>query len=173
MTNYFDFVDRLAKAGDNRTFFNSGPMHASIVMSRIFKYAKSEVLIFCGGFSGEVSSDSLYLKNLEYFLNKENTKLKVAVEVYSKNEHSKLHALLRNFLTKVEFYETDSRIINTEKGSRIHFTVADKKMLRIETDVENFTAQVNFNSPDGEKFGKIFEDIISSNEKTRKIDLLN
>jgi len=163
MQTYIDFVEKLASEGQDEIFFNSGPTHASIVMSRIFKYAKDSVRIFCGGFNGAVSNDDEYLKYLDDFLQK-GGKLKVLVEEDLSKGQGKIFRVLRNHKANVEVYQTSSRVTmnnGTGQPQRIHFTVGDDKMLRIETGVEDYRAQVNFgNTGEARVFIDLFEKLL-------------
>ena len=101
MKEYFDFVESLAINKENKVFFNSGPIHAAIVMSRIFEYSRDEVNIFCGGFSGAVSNDPTYLSCLDSFLKRDNSKIRILVEDYEKNKNSKVYSILKKHKSKV------------------------------------------------------------------------
>lgn len=165
MQPYIDFVEKLAKTGQDELFFNSSPAHASIVMSRIFKYASKEVLIFCGGFNGTVSNDEEYLKYLDSFL--QRGKLKILVEQdLSNNDESKIFKVLRKHRNNVEIYQTTSKISDTESNQHLHFAVGDDKMLRLETDIENYVAQVNFgNKEDAIYFTGLFNKVWAGTNK--------
>lgn len=171
MKEYLDFVEGLVNRNEDKVFFNSGPIHASIVMSKIFQYANSEVKIFCGGFSGAVSNDPIYLTSLENFLKKDNTKLNILVEDYSTNKNSKIYSLLKKYISKVKIFETTQRFVNNETKEPIHFTVADDKMIRIETNPSDFTAQVNFNSTDAKYISNLFDNIFNNPEINKPISL--
>lgn len=162
MKEYFNFVENLAKNKENKDFFNSGPIHASIVMSRIFKYSNNEVKIFCGGFTGAVSNDPLYLSTLEEFLEKPETKMKILVEDYENNKTSKVYSIFKKYKSKVEIFTTPARVVINDTERPIHFTLGDNKMLRLETNPEDFTAQVNFNSTDSSSIVSLFDDIYAN-----------
>ncbi len=162
MNEYFDFVENLAKNKEDKMFFNSGPIHASIVMSRIFEYAKDEIKIFCGGFSGAVSNDPLYLNSLERFLKRENTKLKILVENYDDHKNSKIYSVLKKY-PKVQILVTSERVKNNVSNKPIHFTIGDNKMLRLETNPDDFTAQVNFNASNSEILVNLFNKMYTNN----------
>jgi hypothetical protein len=171
MKEYFDFVEGLAKNKENKVFFNSGPIHASIVMSRIFEYAQSDVKIFCGGFSGAVSNDPLYLESLERFLKRENTSLKILVEDYETNKNSKIYSLLKKYTSKIAIFQTKERVVNAQNGHLIHFTIGDDKMLRLETNPNDFTAQVNFQSSDAKSISAIFDNLFGKSDSNTLISL--
>lgn len=110
MQNYIDYVESLAKSGGDEFFYNSGPDHASIVMSRIFKYSTHQIRIFCGGFNGVVSNDPDYLKYLELFLQR-GGKLKILAEQNLSNDNSlAIFKVLRKYSANVEMYVTNLRV---------------------------------------------------------------
>lgn len=160
--SYYDFVATLAKSGENKLFFNSGPVKAAIVMSRIFHHAEETIRIYSGGFNGAISNDEEYLKQLQYFLQKPDTSLKILVqEDYSCEPHCKIFSVLRKFSEKVIIHHTESKV-SMQSGNisnHIHFTIGDKRMIRIETGIHNYTAQANFN--DGEN-AKILIDLFEN-----------
>lgn len=151
MTDYIDFVETLARDGQDRVFFNSGPIHAAIVMSRIFKYSHDVIKIYCGGFNGAVSNDEEYLKQLQSYLEK-GGKLEILVEAdMSQNESSKIYRILRKHKDKVNIKHTPLRFVNEKTRQPIHFTTGDGKMFRLETGTSDYTAQVNFGDTDQAK----------------------
>ena len=166
MKEYFNFVENLAKNRENKDFFNSGPIHASIVMSRIFEYSENEIKIFCGGFSGAVSNDPLYQSSLEKFLKKEGTNLKVLVEDYSNNKNSKIYTTLKQYKSKVELFETQIKVINSDTEKPVHFAIGDNRMLRLETNPDDFTAQVNFDAPEASSIENIFDEMFANTNNT-------
>lgn len=176
MKEYFDFVDELAKNREDKVFFNSGPIHASIVMSRIFKYSNNIIRIFSGGFNGTVSNDKEYLYYLESFL-KKGGKLKILVEDYNSNSKSKIYEILKQpkYINQIEIKQTSSRVnsvdIDTKETNPIHFTIGDENSIRIETNPKNYTAEVNFKSNDAKILIEIFENIFEQ-DNSKKLNLV-
>jgi hypothetical protein len=174
-SDYFDYVEALAKAQKDEVFYNSGPIHASIVMSRIFKYAKEELLIFSGGFSGAVSNDTSYLKSLDDFLQKENTKATVLVEDYESYKNSQVYSIFKKYkssLGKVDIYQTNFKLIDQTTKNQVHFTLGDRRMLRLETNKDDYTARVNFNSPESEMFLGLFNKMKNDGGNTTIVELI-
>lgn len=167
MQSYIDYVESLAKSGEDEFFFNSGPDHASIVMSRIFKYSTEEIRIFCGGFNGIVSNDADYLKYLELFLQR-GGKLKILAEQdLSKDDSIAIFKVLRKYSANVDMYVTSLRVKKSSTKENIHFAIGDNRMLRVETDIDNYAAQVNFgNSQHADSFISIFDRIFSKQKET-------
>jgi hypothetical protein len=171
---YLNYVEMVASEGRDETFFNSGSEHAAIVMSRIFKYSK-EVKIYCGGFTGEVSKNSLYVSELTNFLLRRG-KLTVVAEKdsnYLTNGNNPIYLLLKTVYniglnTNIKVYTTTKKVNWPLINKDIHFAVGDKNKIRIETDTTNFTAKVNFNSQK-EAIGLIdeFNKLINDTQNTR------
>ena len=167
MQNYINYVESLAISGDDKFFFNSGPNHAAIVMSRIFKYCRDEVRIFCGGFNGSVSNDPDYLKFLDEFLHK-GGKLKILAEQdLSQDESLAIFKVLKRHASNVEMFVTKFKVKMNSTNQFIHFTIGDSKMVRVETDTANYTAQVNFgNNKYADSFVRVFENIFEKPKET-------
>lgn len=174
---YTEFVEKLASTSENEVFFNSGPVHAAIVMSRIFKYSEKNVKIFCGGFNGEVSNNDEYLKYLDEFLSKPETSITAIVENdLSKSEDSKIFAVLKNYPKKVNLYHTTRRVWYESESNDtrkfVHFAIGDDKMLRLETGIDEYIAQVNFGDiTDTKEWVDLFDQLLKTNPQ--KIELLN
>ena len=168
MQHYKDFVETLAKEGQDKLFFNSGPTHAAIVMSRIFKYSSDHVRIFCGGFDGTVSNDESYLNNLQAFLEKGGKVSILATEDKTENESCKIFALLKKYSKQVDMRLTHSKVVDSTTKNPIHFTIGDSRMLRVETGVEDYTAQVNFGNEEKAKmFISIFDNMLKKTPGSR------
>lgn len=168
LNEYIEYVEKLASTMENEVFFNSGPTHASIVMSRIFKYSNKTVKIFCGGFNGDVSNDPTYLKYAEEFLNKSDTKLIAIVENdLTANSNSMIFDVLKNYKDKVSIYNTNARIKYSSDSNAdkfIHFAIGDDKMLRVETGIEEYVAQVNFGDVEETKiYVDLFNQLLDTN----------
>ena len=165
--DYKAYVEGMAINPRNEVFFNSGPIHASIVMSRIFKYAQVNICIYSGGFTGAVSNDEDYLKYMESFLKKDG-RLKIVVEKdLSHDENCRVYELLRRYKSKVDIKKTTARVISIETKKPLHFTVSGNNMMRLETGTDDYTAEVNFgdtkNAPRlRQMFDEIWDDQTSS-----------
>jgi len=169
LLNYTEFVENLASKGKDEVFFNSGPEHAAIVMSRIFKYSNKEVRILCGGFNGAVSNDEEYLKYLEAFLQR-GGRLKILAEEDLSKGASKIFKILKKHRQNVELYLTHSRV--TLKDTPVHFAVGDDKMLRLETGTRDYTAQVNFgDASEADIFIRLFDNNLMPGSKEKPISL--
>ncbi len=163
MNEYLNFVESLAQeGGTDQIFFNSGPNHAAIVFATMFKYANQEVSMYCGGFSGEVSNDKRYQRELEGFLSR-NGHLRILVENdHSANPQSQVYSILRKYDSQVKVYLAQGRM-TAKNGDPLHFALADNRMYRLETGTADYTAEVNFNNPEKvEILSNYFEQILAT-----------
>lgn len=149
LEEYRKSVCILSRAGFHLEFNNKDPHHASIVMSAIFNTAKDFISIFCGNFSGQVSNNPMYLSTLTAAIAK-GVKIDVVMEEKAP-ESSKCMDLLTNTSTTnnnvtVSVLHASYRKRLRSKGIEYlrHFTVADNRMFRYETDPQNFKAICNF-----------------------------
>lgn len=166
--DYKAYVESLARNGQDKVFFNSGPIHAAIVMSRIFKYSNDTVKIFCGGFTGTVSNDDQYLKHLQMFLDR-GGKLKILAEKDLSNAGtSQIFDILRKHPSSVEMYRAQNNVIDTTTKESVHFAIGDEKMLRLETGTNDYTAEVNFGNPEKAKvLSNLFETVWKTSQANR------
>lgn len=168
MPSYIEFVESMASEGKNQTFFNSGPIHAAIVMSRIFKHSTDEIKIFSGGFNGVVSNDDAYLEYLEQFL-KKGGKLKILVERdLSKKPDCLIFSILNKFSASVEMYRAAVKVIDMESKEVIHFTVGDNQFVRLEVGTKDYTAEVNFGDKvKAAELSDLFDKVWNSSKQNR------
>jgi hypothetical protein len=161
MVNYTEYVETMAKDGLNKVFFNSGPNHAAVVMSRIFKYSRETIRIYCGGFDGTVSNDEEYLLYLEQFLENGGL-LRILVEQDMSKGPSEVYKILKKHKDQVVISQSSIKVINAVTNKPIHFTIGDNKMLRIELGITDYTAQVNFgDTEEASHMTEIFEKVLA------------
>lgn len=159
---YRQAIEQLAENKKNEQFFNSNAEHARIVLSTIFRYAEQTVDVYCGGVDSVVSGQQEYLDAMESFL-KRNGKLRILF-VEKEDDSTKdlpLRKLVDQFPGQVVMKLSGVRYC--VKNKPIHFTVADQKSYRLETDIEKRMAFGNFNDPDwGEKLTNLFDEAFNS-----------
>lgn len=154
---YLNYIDSLAKEAKNEEFFNSSEEHAKIVLTAIMRYAKQYVNIYCGSMMSEVSNNEEYLNVVQDFLEKGGI-MNVLLNNYDENLVDKgIYKILSLYPNKIKIKEIkDSTNIIKYNGNPVHFTVADGKSFRLETDIINKKAWGNFNNPVD---GKVLDDI--------------
>ena len=148
---YSEAIKTLAETSDPEIFDNSGPDHATTVMSNIFRTSKNHVRIFAGDLGGNVSKGE-YLIELERYLDKGN-KLSIVLENRPKrgNGDQKTAFDIIEKYNKINPNKVFIGYLNQNspyKNLGIHFTIGDERMYRLETDTNLYTARCSFNDPD-------------------------
>lgn len=149
---YEQSVNYFAENRIERNFRNFGKNNALVVLKNIFRHSEEEVLVFAGNSKGDVANDETYVDCVSNFLLSENAMLKILVENPLKdadnfgfydlaNSASKNNKNVQISTAPKEFIEDIKKIF----GKIVHFTVADGRMYRLETDPENFKAICSFN----------------------------
>lgn len=175
--DYFKTVEEYAKNPSDLYFFNSGHIRATIVLSRIFKYAKSNIKMYCEGFNGTVSQHPAYTRELKNFLSKKDTSLDIIVKNYDESNNPELYKILKEHSNKVNLFKTNKKLVavsdSDNKETEINFTITDNKMFRLEYDVNQHSAEVNFSAPDNivEQINDYFDKIRNDASQTEPIKL--
>lgn len=161
--NYLRVLDRLAKERSRATFNHEGADESALVMSTIFKRAKEVVKIFAKDLNGKISSQEEYLNELRGFIDR-GGEVKVLLQKDANLLHSEALEMLKSYMTfnkKVTIFDTFESVV-AESGREIHFLIADKEMLRIESDIENYSGFATFNDPEiASKLDGLFEKMYS------------
>lgn len=171
---YKDFVHDLILRDDGRTFLNSDEDHALIVLTELINMAQEEVRIFAGSLTGKVGSDAAYIIALSEFIEREGKLFILLNDYQPKSSEAKSSRLYR----RLSYYQslgktvivksTDARPYRTNDPDHtpVHFTVADHKGYRLETDTEERSAQCSVDDPSlasaiADFFDGIFNDVAS------------
>lgn len=177
---YRQFVAFLAHGDDgngvNRTFLNSDEEKALAVLVELFKSAKQIVRIFAANLCNNVGSEDEYVETLSDFIEADG-EVRILLNNYQEEQlsQSKLFKRLAYYQSidrKVTVKKTDVKpyYVGDENKAEVHFTIADDKGFRIETDVEKRTARCNFNNPEeATPIVKFFDSIFNDSSV---IDLL-
>ena len=156
---YREFVWMLAHGGENgqglnRQFMNSDKQKALIVLVELFKSATDTVRIFAANLCQNVGTESEYVEALSDFIEK-NGKVRILLNAFDENLAKtsilfKRLAYYKSINKDVVVKKTTIRpyFVGDETRKEVHFTIADKKGYRIETDINQRTAKCNFNNPD-------------------------
>lgn len=158
LKEYREFVELLARGnngeGVNRTFLNSDKEKALIVLVELFKSAKQTVRIFAANLCHYVGTEREYIESLSDFI-EQNGCVNILLNNYNEEE-----ARNSSLFKRLAYYQSEGKnvvikktavhpyFIGDEKKKEVHFTTADSKGFRIETDIENRTARCNFNNPE-------------------------
>ena len=145
---------------------------------RIFQTAEKEVRIFAGCLCHHVGNKQEYIIALSEFLERGGS-LKILLNKYDKEvaKTSGLYKRLAYYKEQkfpVEVKETTAHpfLTNDPDRKEVHFTVADEKSYRIETDIEKRTAECNFNNSELAKGIIKFFDGLFVREDAKEIDLI-
>ena len=160
------YPERIFRLAENKTpeiFYNSSSEHAKIVHQALMKTSEKYICIYCGSMYTEISNNPKYLKLMEEFLNGDKERsIKILFADYNPDFIEKPVAqVLANHPRQVKIKTYTGEVKYT--GTPVHFTVADDRAFRLETDIQNHIAQGNFNSPkQANKLKNIFDSIFAS-----------
>lgn len=140
-------IRALADSQGEALFENSGPEHAAIVFSNMFRTAADSIFMYTGSLEGPVSGQAAYVRELEGFL-KRGKSLTIVFE-NEPNRESKAFKLLSSdmYSRMVRMY----RYTSAEKAEKPHFAVADGRMFRLEEDKHEYKAMCSFNNTEYSK----------------------
>jgi len=174
MDSYKKFVSDLARTGENRVFLNSDEKHALPVLVQIFRNAQDTVRIFAHSLCRSVGQESEYIEALSEFIERGGNVMILL------NDYDENLARRSNLFKRLAYYSMsreDSVIVKTTKSKpylvddpekkEIHFTVGDVNSYRIEKDVNDRSAECNFNNPSiAGGIAKFFDELFSRAEST-------
>lgn len=178
MDKYKKFVTDLASNNINRIFLNSDEEHALAVLVQLFQKAKHEVRIFAGSLCHHVGNKQDYIVALSEFLERGGS-LHILL-----NRYDEISAKTSNLYKRLAYYKaknmpiviktTTARPYLTEDPDKkeVHFTIGDDSAYRLETDIEQRTAECNFSNPVIAKQIASFFDGIFDQPDSTEIDLV-
>lgn len=152
-------IENLAATRNTAKFDNKGSIHASIVFGNMFKTAETDVKIYTGSLSGEVSDLKYYQDNMKSLLQRD-----IPVSIIFQNEPNWNSCTLSLFKEYPKNNISLWRLNDASNGFfPNHFAIADKRMYRFETSTENFMATCSFNNPlVAEKLDTVFTYMLTS-----------
>jgi hypothetical protein len=149
MKEYRSFIENLADNKESMAYANSGPEHAAIIFSNIFRTSRKEVCIYAGNLASGISSRPEYLEELKCFLDRKG-KLQIILQSLDQTKNPELFNLLSQYAffdkDQISLYETTA-IVEGDENKPIHFCTGDDLMYRMENDTEMFQASGSFNDP--------------------------
>jgi hypothetical protein len=169
---YEEDVVNVAENGADFVFRNDNHYHAAIVIKNILTYAQDEILIFDGNLSNDIAGKSEdFLAVLKACVQVEGKIVKIAVEDRLEDGiESPIEELLRELCAEypknVVVKLTDEAFLQGISDARkklgikerVHFTVGDRSMYRIELPLNSRKAFCNFGSTNIAKcFAKAFD----------------
>ena len=163
LKGYEKEIMELALKQEDKVFYNSSSDHAAIVHKAIVKTASNCIRIFSSSMCSEISNNEDYLAAIkEYLTSSQDHLLNIVLTNYSeKFLNMPIAGILRQFPSQVEVKRYEGNLLYG--GKPCHFTVADGRMFRFETDIDQHMAFGNFNNPEqAKKLTDIFDKIMSS-----------
>lgn len=147
MELYKQEIFQLAKEKADQIFYNSSEEHAAIVHQAIAQTAEKYISILSCSLCSEISNNGNYCSSIDAFLsNNQSHLIRVILTDYDEEFLSKPIAMvLKKYPSQVQVRLFGGRV--TKDGKPVHFTFADDRMFRIETDIDKHMAYGNFNSP--------------------------
>ena len=159
---YSEHLFDLAKNKKNEVFFNSSFEHAKVVHQALAKYAEKYIDIYSRSLCSEISNNQEYCQSIQRFLeSSQENQIKIILTDYDAAEFKEkpIAKILANFPNQVYIKSYNGEV--RYKGNPVNFTVTADRAFRLETDIENYKAFGNFNSPEQatvlrENFDKLF-----------------
>ena len=162
MESYKEEIFDLAKGKKEQLFYNSSEQHAQIVHQAIAQTAEKYICILSASLCSEISNNDTYCNSIRAFLSKDPSRMiKIVLTDYDEQFQGKqLATVLRLYASQVDVRQFSGSV--RKEGHPIHFTFADDRMFRLETDIVNHMAYGSFNLPDQVKglktvFDQVFE----------------
>ena len=174
---YAQFVKMLALANDSRIFLNSDEDHALDVLVELFKKAKDEIRIFAGCLCKHIGNKPEYITALSDFIERGGT-VKILLNAFDEEA-----AKNSNLYKRLAYYQSSGKPVFVKKTlahpyrtkdpekREVHFTVGDMSSYRLETSIEQRTAECSFNSPEIAKDTALFFDSLFLRSDAEDIDL--
>lgn len=177
---YRNFVHELIVRGDGRTFLNSDEDHALVVLTELIDMAQKEVRIFAGSLTGRVGSDLAYVIAISEFVERGGT-LYILLNDYQPDSAEAKSSRLYRRLSYYQYLEKPVVVKTTNahpyrtgdpKQTPVHFTIADRKGYRLETDTKERSAQCSVDDPKAASAVADFFDGIFNNDASLEINFV-
>ena len=176
-SKYAQFVKMLALSNDSRIFLNSDEDHALAVLVELFQGAQSCVRIFAGCLCKHVGNRPEYISALSDFIERGGT-VKILLNAFDEEA-----AKDSNLFKRLAYYQSSGNPVYIKKSlahpyrtkdpekKEVHFTIGDYTSYRLETDINQRTAECSFNSPEIAKNTADFFDSLFSRPDVEDIDI--
>ena len=145
--------------GVNYLFHNRGNEHALIILSNIFRNAKSHIRIAANRlYNDEVVNTKEYIDSMKTFLDREGSLLSILItkrptieEVQEHGPENTFYWMLYNHPAyrqgRVTIKEGEGNSFKDADGNQVDFCTGDDRMFRMEQDVKERQAIANFRDP--------------------------
>ncbi len=153
MDNYVKEVENAIKTNKNKRFANSSLFHAKVLIKNLIKNANNKIYILSSNFHEDFYKS--LKSNIEEFLKKEGTILKIIV---SEKSNNLLLELSEKYKDKLFIKNINKELLPTDDTSqeKINYIVNDTNGFRYEYSDKDIgkgsiEAIANFNSPEESK----------------------
>jgi len=165
LDKYKNDIEFLATTEENFEYNNKGEAHAAVVLSTMLNHTKENFLMFSGELDKAVANQEIFIFALKNYL-EENKPFKLLLEEMPKKPSKALDLVKKYAKSKsnVEYKiitKTSKELLkDIFDGDMIHFSIADGKSYRLETDRKMYKAVCNFNDANiGVPLQELFNDI--------------
>lgn len=146
--------------GVNYLFHNRGNEHALIILSNIFRNAKSHIRIAANRlYNDEVVNTKEYIDSMRAFLDREGSRLSILItkrptieEVQEHGPENTFYWMLYNHPAyrqgRVTIKEGEGSSFKDADGNQVDFCTGDDRMFRMEQDIKERQAIANFRDPE-------------------------
>lgn len=148
MDDYRNDVERFAKERSGEPFYNSSIDHATVIVEKMFKHAKSEVCVITTRMNGRVFGQDEVVDEVEGFLSDSGHKLRILMED-DLSAVSEGHGFLRAIKRHPNECEVRKLPERLRDGIEYHFLLADNDSYRFEPNKKEWVAVAAF----GDKVG--------------------
>lgn len=159
---YSEHLFDLAKNKKNEVFYNSSSEHAKVVHQALAKYAEKYIDIYSRSLCSEISNNQEYCQYIREFLKSStDNQIRIILTDYNADEFKEktIAKTLADFPSQVQLRSYKGEV--QYEGKPVNFTVTADRAFRLETDIKNYKAFGNFNSPEQaivlrENFDRLF-----------------
>lgn len=177
--NYIQFIKKLSSENAHQVFFNSNNEKALSVFIELFERSRTEIKIYAGQLcNDEVSNDPKYIIAISNFIER-GGRVRIILNNYDADR-----ALNSPLFRRLALYKSEGKdiVVKSAKGrlvstlddnkNEIHFCVADNISYRLETNINERTAQCDFNAPELSQALSDIYDSIFEKETSVEVDLV-
>ena len=171
---YSDHLFDLAKNKKDEVFFNSSFDHAKVVHQALAKYAEKYIYIYSRSLCSEISNNQEYCQYiLEFLESSTDNQIKIILTDYDADnlKGKPIAKILAKFPNQVQLKSYKGKV--WYEGKPVNFTVTADRAFRLETDIENYRAFGNFNSPEqAQGLRNTFDKLFNNDVLTEPINLV-
>lgn len=166
LKEFNDTVRYFAENNSPNIIENEGEGHAALLMSAIFDYS-TKLKMLSGSLSRQLTEKDTYFSSLVKFIDRHDSELKLLLEEMPEEaERSKslnyiLDNIGKNVIVKIiSDHSSLEALKEKNNGNKVHFSLGDEKIYRLEYSPEEYKADASFNRPkENSMLLNIFDDL--------------